>query len=104
MNDVAVVTPMSDEDVEDRVWAARLHGASVRSICKTFALTPTQVHAICLQRSPEIDHQRRRRELSLELDRLDQLQRTFFSRAVAGDIPSALLCLRISERRGAYLN
>jgi hypothetical protein len=39
----------------------------------------------------------------LDLERLDELQETFYSDAVKGDVQAATILLNIAERRSAYL-
>ena len=39
----------------------------------------------------------------MDLERLDELQETFYSDAVKGDVQAAAILLNIAERRSAYL-
>src|SRR5215831_8090710 len=96
---------MSSEilDGEDIVQA-RIRGESVRSIAKQLSCTLAEVHKI-LDRFAEttIDDKTRKHSLALELERLDQLQQVFGTRALEGDVASGALVAKIIERRCTML-
>jgi hypothetical protein len=41
--------------------------------------------------------------LALDLERLDELQNVFYDDAMKGDAQAAAICLKVAERRSAYL-
>jgi hypothetical protein len=92
---------MSSEilDGED-VVQARIRGESVRSIAKRFSCTLAEVHKV-LDRFAEtvIDDKTRKHSLALELERLDQLQQVFGTRALEGDVQCGALVAKLIERR-----
>jgi hypothetical protein len=59
----------------------RLSGRSARSIGKQLSLTVGEVNASLDRTLPKIDNARRR-HISLDLHRLDELLKTFFARAI----------------------
>lgn len=84
----------------DAIIQARIRGYSTRQICKTLGCTPADV-------SDTLDNfarltltkSLRTHTLALELARLDELQRVFEKQAKAGDAASAIIVLKITERR-----
>ena len=86
------------------MFQARIRGESVRSIAKRFSCTLAEVHKI-LDRFAEttIDDKTRKHSLALELERLDQLQQVFGTRALEGDVASGALVAKIIERRCTML-
>src|SRR5215813_13518182 len=96
---------MSSEilDGEDIVQA-RIRGESVRSIAKRLSCTLAEVSKV-LDRFTEttIDDKTRRHTLALELARLDELQETFYARALEGDVQCGALITKIIERRCTML-
>src|SRR5262245_42010046 len=96
---------MSSEilDGEDIVQA-RIRGESVRSIAKRLSCTLAEVHKV-LDRFAEttIDEKTRKHTLALELARLDELQETFYARALEGDVACGALITKIIERRCTML-
>src|SRR5215467_1463712 len=96
---------MSSEilDGEDIVQA-RIRGESVRSIAKRLSCTLAEVRKV-LDRFAEttIDDKTRKHTLALELARLDELQETFYARALEGDVACGALITKIIERRCTML-
>ena len=90
-------------DREEAIFKARLSGKSVRRIAQEFHTDVPQVEAIIERMCPTIDTQMRAVALALDLERLDELQETFYSDAVKGDVQAAAILLKIAERRSAYL-
>ena len=83
---------------DDEVIKQRISGRSARAIAKAQATTVAEV---TLDRFTEttIDDKVRRHTLALELARLDELQETFYARALEGDVQCGALIRKIIERR-----
>jgi len=79
-------------------------GRSARAIAKAQATTVAEVNK-ALDRFTEttIDDKIRRHTLALELARLDELQETFYARALEGDVACGALITKIIERRCTML-
>jgi hypothetical protein len=77
---------------------------SARTIAKAQATTVAEVKK-ALDRFTEttIDDKVRRHTLALELARLDELQETFYARALEGDVACGALITKIIERRCTML-
>jgi hypothetical protein len=90
-------------DREEAIFKARLSGKSVRRIAHEFHIEIAQVEDIIQRNCPVINIQMRAIALALDLERLDELQETFYSDAVKGDVQAAAILLKIAERRSAYL-
>jgi hypothetical protein len=90
---------------EDRIIAERISGKSVRAIAKSQGVSVAQVnHVIDAWAEEAIDDQTRKRSLCLELERLDELTRVFYQRAVKdADVQSGLLVAKLIERRCTML-
>jgi len=93
---------MSD-DLEERVFRARLSGRSARSIAKEFNLTTKAVAEIIERMCAPVSPEMRRQALALDLERLDLLQSVFYERAMEGDAASAAIAIKVSERRASLL-
>ena len=78
-------------DREEAIFKARLSGKSVRRIAQEFHTDVPQVEAIIERMCPTIDTQMRAVALALDLERLDELQETFYSDAVKGDVQAAAI-------------
>ena len=87
---------------DDEVIKQRISGRSARAIAKAQATTVAEV---TLDRFTEttIDDKIRRHTLALELARLDELQETFYVRALEGDVQCGALITKIIERRCTML-
>jgi len=85
---------------DDEVIRQRISGRSARAIAKAQATTVAEVNK-ALDRFTEttIDDKIRRHTLALELARLDELQETFYARALEGDVQCGALITKIIERR-----
>jgi hypothetical protein len=91
---------MSDDDIIQQ----RVSGRSVRAIARTFGVTGAEVNAVIDRfATATIDDKIRTHTLALELARLDELQDTFYARALEGDVQSGALCAKIIERRCTML-
>jgi hypothetical protein len=82
----------------------RISGRSARAIAKAQGCTLTEVNRV-LDRFTEttIDDKTRKHTLALELARLDELQETFYARALEGDVQCGALITKIIERRCTML-
>lgn len=89
---------------DDEIIQQRVSGRSVRAIARTLGCTAAEV-GVVLDRFAEatIDDKTRKHTLALELARLDELQETFYARALEGDVQSGALCAKIIERRCTML-
>jgi hypothetical protein len=88
-------------DYEDRVFAARLAGKSVRRIAREFNVDVPQVEAIIERHLPTVDASMRAIAFRLELERLDGYLSVFHERAMQGDPQAGMICLKIGERFGS---
>src|SRR5499433_3967386 len=89
---------------DDEVIRQRISGRSARAIAKAQATTVAEVNK-ALDRFTEmtIDDKTRKHTLALELARLDELQETFYARALEGDVACGALITKIIERRCVML-
>jgi transposase-like protein len=72
---------------DDEIVQQRVSGRSARAIARAHGITPAEVSKV-LDRFTEttIDDKTRKHTLALELARLDELQETFYARALEGDV------------------
>jgi hypothetical protein len=76
----------------------------VRVIAKTQRRTVAEINAVIDRwASVALTSEARKHGLALELARLDELQRTFYEKALGGDIASGALCEKIIARRCVML-
>ncbi len=89
---------------DDEIIQQRIAGRSVRAIAKAQHCSVAQVNeAIDRWAATAIDDKIRKTTLALELARLDQLQETFYARALEGDVQCGALVAKLIERRGVML-
>ena len=94
----------SDDARDDFILQERLSGRSARSISKELRCTVGEVDAALDRVLPKLDNAARLRHISLDLQRLDALLKTFLARATeAADAQAGLLCVKILERKAALL-
>ena len=94
----------SDDVRDDFILQERLAGRSARSISKDLRCTVGEVDAALDRVLPKLDNAARLRYISLDLQRLDALLKTFFARAIEKvDAQAGLLCVKILERKAALL-
>jgi hypothetical protein len=94
----------SDDVRDDFILQERLSGRSARSISKQLQCTVGEVNAALDRTLPQIDNAMRVRHISLDLQRLDELLKVFFARAVEKvDAQAGLVCVKILERKAALL-
>jgi hypothetical protein len=100
MND----SPKADDARDDFILQERLAGRSARSISKELHCTVGEVDASLDRTLPKIDNDARRRYFALDLNRLDELLKVFFARAIEKvDAQAGLLVVKILERRALLL-
>src|SRR6516164_23179 len=89
---------------DNTIIQQRVSGRSARAIAKAQGCTLTDVNRV-LDRFTEttIDDKVRKHTLALELARLDELQETFYARALEGDVACGALITKIIERRCTML-
>src|SRR6516162_9076399 len=94
----------SDDVRDDFILQERLSGKSARAISKQLRCTVGEVDASLDRTLPKIDNDARRRYVALDLNRLDELLRVFFARAIENvDSQAGLLVVKILERRSLLL-
>jgi len=89
---------------DDTIIQQRVSGRSARAIARAQGCTLAEVSRV-LDRFTEttIDDKTRKHTLALELARLDELQETFYARALEGDVACGALITKIIERRCTML-
>jgi len=94
----------SDDGRDDFILQERLAGRSARSISKELRCTVGEVDASLDRTLPKIDNAMRLRHVSLDLQRLDELLKVFFARAIEkADTQAGLVCVKILERKATLL-
>jgi DNA-directed RNA polymerase specialized sigma24 family protein len=97
-------SPKADDARDDFILQERLSGRSARSISKELHCTTADVDASLDRTLPKITNEAKRRIIALDLDRLDELLKVFFTRAVEKvDAQAGLLVVKILERKAAML-
>jgi hypothetical protein len=97
-------SPKADDARDDFILQERLSGRSARSISKELRCTVGEVDASLDRTLPKITNEAKRRIIALDLDRLDELLKVFFTRAVEKvDAQAGLLVVKILERKSALL-
>jgi hypothetical protein len=91
VNDTAI------QERDEAVAEALVAGQSVRVVQKQFGLTTAELDA-ALERLWPIDSAARVRVIKRDVGRLDKLTEVFYGKALAGDVPSGLLTVKIWER------
>lgn len=83
---------------------ARIRGEPIPAIARKFCCKIKDVEdALDYHCRATLTKHLRANTLAIELERLDKLQRTFEKQAEAGDCHSAMICLRVMERRQIML-
>src|SRR5215831_10507138 len=97
-------TPKADDARDDFILQERLSGRSARSISKELHCPVSDIDASLDRTLPKITNDAKRRIIALDLDRLDELLKVFFNRAVEKiDAQAGLLVVKILERKAALL-
>jgi hypothetical protein len=92
-----------DDDLDAEILKHRMAGISVRAIARRYNMTKREIDAALERALPQIDNPTRLRAIKIELERLDQLIRPFFVRALDGDTAAASIMVKLSERRADLL-
>lgn len=87
---------------DDKIIRQRIAGHCVRDIAKTRGKSVSANEAIDRWAASAID-KTRKTTLALALARLDELQETFYARALEGDVQCGALVTKIIERRCVML-
>jgi hypothetical protein len=99
-----MTNPPSDDVRDDYILEQRISGKSARAISKELRCTVGEVDAALDRVLPKIDNAARLRYISLDLNRLDVLLKTFSKLAIEKeDTQAGLLCVKILERKAALL-
>src|SRR5262249_22496376 len=95
---------MTDTALErdEAVAEAITSGRSLQAVRKEFGLSAAEIDAV-LERSWPIDTAARVRVIKRDVGRLDRLTEVFYLKALAGDVPSGMLTVKIWERLHALL-
>ena len=97
-------SPKADEARDDFILQERLSGRSARSISKELHCPVSEIDESLDRTLPKITNEAKRRIIALDLDRLDELLKVFFNRAVEKiDAQAGLLVVKILERKAALL-
>jgi hypothetical protein len=100
MTDTAV--KQRDEAIAVAIAEALTAGRSVRAVQKRFGLTAAEPDAV-LERLWPIDTQSRVRMIKGDLGKLDRLAEVFYEKALAGDVHSGAVTVKIWERKHELL-
>jgi pyridoxal/pyridoxine/pyridoxamine kinase len=91
---------VSDDDIIQQ----RISGRSVRAIAKAAGIAVAEVNRVLDRFTVDtVSDQARRHTLALELARMDLMEQVYFSRAMNGDVQSAQLVAKLTERRCVML-
>lgn len=91
-------------DGDDIIIQARIQGRSVHAIAKARGISTAEVNRVIDRWCDDtLTDKARKHTLTLELARFDQLQQTFYQRALEGDVQCGVLVTKIIERRGVML-
>src|SRR5215471_11580437 len=96
---------MTDTVIEQRdeqVAEAIVSGRSLHVVRKEFGLSTAELD-IVLEKLWPIDTQARLRIVKRDVGKLDRLTQVFYEKALAGDVQSGLLTVRIWERKHELL-
>lgn len=94
-------------DIYERIYHYRLAGESIHDIAKRFGITPGRAGHMFREFVTELaklsDQGTRQTMVSLELDRLDQLQKAHWEMAKIGDDKATKTVLEIMKHRAKLL-
>jgi hypothetical protein len=86
-----------DEQRDEQVAEAIVSGRSLRAVRKKFGLNQAEIDSV-LERLWPVDTEARIRMIKRDVGKLDRLTQVFYEKALAGDVQSGLLTVRIWER------
>lgn len=87
----------------EKTMQLRLAGATYREIAEAMGCSVSTAKRRCETSLAEIGKQERELLRSLEVDRLDRLQRAVWADAIQGDLPSIDRALKIIDQRSKLL-
>src|SRR5499427_6727437 len=90
------------EQRDEQVAEAIVSGRSLQVVRKEFGLSAAELD-IVLEKLWPIDTQARLRIVKRDVGKLDRLTQVFYEKALAGDVQSGLLTVRIWERKHELL-
>jgi len=97
-------SPKADDARDDFILQERLSGRSARSISKELHCPVSEIDESLDRTLPKITNEAKRRIIALDIDRLDELVKVFFARAIEKvDAQAGLLVVKILERKAALL-
>ena len=99
MNSAEII---GQEQRDEAIADAIVSGRSLRAVRREFGLSQTEIDA-ALERLWPIDTQSRLQMIKADLGKIDRLTQIFFEKALAGDVQSGLLTVRIWERKHELL-
>jgi len=91
------MTDTAIEQRDEQVAEAIVSGQSLRSVRREFGLNATELGDV-LERLWPVDTQARLQMIKRDVGRIDRLIQVFYEKALAGDVQSGLLTVRIWER------
>jgi hypothetical protein len=91
------------EEMEDRVYRARLAGISARSICEQFSVSIADVNDAVDRKMVRVDNSYRVRMTALDLERLEMLTSRCIDAIVKGSFVAGHLLFKVMERRAKIL-
>ena len=96
------MTETAIQERDEAIAEALTVGRSVRAVKREFGLSTDEIDAV-LERLWPIDLQSRLRMIKTDLGQLSRLMQVFYEKALAGDVQSGLLTVRIWERKHELL-
>jgi len=104
MNNVVNLSDAGERYLRDRrVFRLRLEGSSLREIGEELGCSIAEVQASMARMSCGVSQQLRASTVELECERLDALTKVFFKQAEGGDKESAMLVIRLMDRRAGFM-
>jgi hypothetical protein len=94
---------LTPDDLDDKIFQARVGGLSARQIARQFHVTLADVDHALDRAAAQITERMRAGALAVELERMDRIYGFFDERAKAGCCQSALVCIKASERKSQLL-
>jgi len=88
---------------DDEIHRMRLDGVRIRTIARTFKIPVELVESVLDRACVKIDAQYRASTIAVELERLEEMHRVFYAKALAGDGSAAHVAIRIAEHRASIL-
>ena len=90
-------------DIEQQAYFLKLAGFSFAEIALKLGMNASEararIHGYKMEMAQTIDPDVRRQALEMEVERLDQLQSSYYQEALAGDLKAAEFCLKVIIER-----